>query len=254
MQKNHSIAKLNLYAYKFKMASIEFCVCIVLTIDLSFKSANRCLVTILIVDDHPFYRAGVKHFLSGTDFSHSIVLEASNGMEAINMAISKHPTIILLDFSMPDMDGYDVSRRILSINPAQRILVMTSYDEIALIQNFFSIGVKGFLTKSLDIDRLEEAIRSVLLGDYYYGTRYTEQIKSWLGQHAMAKIPYLHFTQRERELIRLMAKGFTNKEIASYWKISARTVETYRYDLMEKTGVITTAQLVAYAFSIGQLN
>lgn len=206
---------------------------------------------VLVADDHSLFRKGLIAALEQTCFGNSTVLQAVNGIEAIDQVLEHQPDIIFMDISMPVLNGYDASKRILGLRPDTRIIAITTFDEMPLILNLFRVGVKAFLNKNIEPEHLEESIRAVLIGDYYYHSRYDQQIARWLKDDLKKSVPYIEFTPREVDLVLLIAKGKTSSEIAAILELSARSVDTYRLALMAKVGVTNTSELVSFTFKTG---
>lgn len=146
------------------------------------------------------------------------------------------------------MNGFDAADQILSEKARTPIIVLTQFDEMPLILNFFKIGARAFLTKNIEVDEISTAMASVLNGDYYYHSRYDETISQWLMTGLRKKVPSIKFTTREMQLIVLMSKGRTTQEISDHLQLSFRSIETYRYQLIKKVDVKNTAELISYVY------
>jgi two-component system invasion response regulator UvrY len=210
-------------------------------------------LTILLADDHPLFRKGLEDIIRTTDYANAKFITASNGQEAVNAFKAGKPDLIFLDINMPVMNGFDAADRILGERAKIPIIVLTQFDEMPLILNFFKIGARAFLTKNIEVDEISNAITSVLNGDYYYHSRYDETISQWLMTGLRKKVPSIKFTTREMQLIMLMSKGRTTQEISDHLDLSFRSIETYRYQLIKKVDVKNTAELISYVYKNGIL-
>jgi len=207
--------------------------------------------TMLLVDDHLLFRAGLRKVFDQTEYGLSVFLEAGDGKEAVDIALREEVDLIFLDESMPELSGFDAAGRILASKPECKIIALTQFDEMPLIMNYFKLGVKGFLSKAIDAAQITEAARTVLDGNYYYHSKFDNQIRSWLSTGLRKGLPAIRFTEREVEVVIHLSKGRTNHEIAGILGIGRRTVETHRRDLILKTGVSNTASLLTFVFKNG---
>jgi DNA-binding NarL/FixJ family response regulator len=209
--------------------------------------------TILIADDHPLFRAGLRKIFDQTEYASSVFFEAGNGREAMDIALGQEVDLIFLDESMPELNGFDAAKRIFQHKPEINIVVLTQFDEIPLILNYFKLGAKGFLSKAIDAALITDATRTVLEGNYYYHSKFDSRIRSWLSDGLRKGLPAIRFTDREVEVVVHLSKGRTNLEIAGILDIGQRSVETYRRDLIYKTGANNTASLLTFVYKNGIL-
>lgn len=210
-------------------------------------------LTVLLADDHPLFRKGLEDIIRTTGYAGSRFVYASNGQEAVDAFNTHSPNLVFLDINMPVMNGFDAAEQILTARPGTPIIVLTQFDEMPLILNFFKIGARAFLTKNIEVDDISNAMSSVLNGDYYYHTRYDETISQWLMTGLRKKVPSIKFSDREMQIIMLMSKGKTTQEISDQLKLSFRSIETYRYQLIKKVDVNNTAELISYVYKNGIL-
>lgn len=209
---------------------------------------RKNVLSILIADDHPLFRKGLEDIIRTTEYSSANILFASNGLEAVSKCNAHPVDLIFLDVNMPEMNGYDAADAILESRPTVPIIVLTQFDEIPLILNFFKTGAKGFLTKNIEGKEIEIAMTTVLKGDYYYHSKFDETISAWLMSGLRKQIPSVRFSDREMQLIMLMSKGKTTQEISEQLGLSFRSIETYRYQLIKKINVANTAELITYVY------
>ncbi len=211
---------------------------------------------ILIVDDHGVVRSGLKLILSAEqDFE--LVGEAATGLEAVSLAATLEPDIVLLDIGMPGMNGLEAARLIRQRTPDVRIVILTVYDDEAYLQQFLEIGVAGYVLKQAADTELVAAIRAVQRGESFIYPSLTAQLISlYLKQSKPPPAPEdnpAELSPRETEVLRLVALGYTGQQIGDQLSISASTVETHRGHIMDKLGLKGRAQLVRYALSKGLL-
>lgn len=201
---------------------------------------------ILLADDHVVVREGLKNLLLQEGFE--IVGEVSNGREAIDLAKKLHPDVVVLDVSMPVLNGIDAARAIHLASPRTRTTLLTMYKEEQYVLEALRAGVQGYVLKSQAAADLIHAIRSTLQGETYLSPGISESVvKTALAQSA----PSNPLTPREREVLQLIAEGKTNKEISQQLGMSVKTVESHRRNLMVKLDIHETAGLVRYAMRIG---
>jgi len=207
-------------------------------------------INILVADDQPIFRKGLKDTIAATGLADRIY-EAGNGKEAIEIVQQKKVDLIFMDFIMPEVDGYDASKTILSHDPKIKIIVLTQYDEIPVILNFFAIGAVGFLTKAIDGDEIKPAILNVMKGNYYYHSKFDKDISLWLSGGLASRLPFIDFSNRDVQLMIQLSKGKTSIEIARLLKLRYKSVETFRHRLLNKTKVKNSAELVDYIYRNG---
>lgn len=204
----------------------------------------------LIAEDHGIYRKGLIKMLEDSGLAKSIVV-ATNGKEAIEQFKGTEIDLILMDYSMPVLNGYEASKIILRGKRKVKVIMLTQYDELPIILNAFKIGITGFLNKLSDEKEMIDAIRSVASGDYYFNSKFDTQINQWIKGGLDKNIPSIQFSVREIQIVTLMSRGKTSQEIASELGIKARTIETYRYDLIQKVQVKNASELISYVYRNG---
>jgi DNA-binding NarL/FixJ family response regulator len=201
---------------------------------------------ILIADDHAMIRDGLKNLIQASP-EYCIAGEAAGGSETLQKFETLNPDLLIMDISMPDLNGMEVSQQILTKHPDARILVFSMYDGEDYIGRCLEIGVKGYVLKSETGSELEYAIRAILKGGNYFSRhaqdvifrKYTQQIGRKRNREEQIKL-----TQREIEIVKLIAEGYTSQQMADKLFISPRTVETHRANLMKKVGVHNAIELV----------
>lgn len=204
-------------------------------------------VRILLADDHAVLRQGLRALLEREGFE--VVGEASDGWEAVKLCAKFRPDVALLDVTMPLLNGIDAAREIGKTSPATRLVLLTMHTEDHLVLESLRSGVRGYVLKTRAADELIQAIRAVCKGEMYL----TQSISRTIVQAFLAKdtLPDSPLTDRERQVLQLVAEGKTTKEIASLLGISVKTAESHRSNIMEKLNIHETAGLVRYAIRSG---
>jgi DNA-binding NarL/FixJ family response regulator len=207
-------------------------------------------VRILIVDDHDLMRRGVKALLQ-SHASWEVVGEAHTGREAVAKAEELKPDVVILDISMPDLNGIEAARRIRKSSPNTEVLILSVHYSDQLIRDILEAGVRGYIVKS-DSDRdLVIAVETLANHKPFFTPRATEVILgNFNGTRSTSELPESvrdRLTSREREIVQLLAEGKSSKEVASSLCISVKTAETHRANIMRKLQLHTVTDLVRYA-------
>lgn len=200
----------------------------------------------LIVEDHPIVSESLIRMISET-FSDMTCIHAATGSKGLAYLNGNHFDVVLLDINLPDMSGIDFCREALSRFPGIRILALTSMTQRHTVENVIQNGALGFVLKTSDTNDIIEGIRQVMDGKPYVGTGVRELIQR--KSQGSPELPVI--TKRESEILRLIAEGLTNQEIADKLFISSFTVDSHRKNLLLKLGVKNTAQLIKSALSLG---
>lgn len=204
-------------------------------------------ITIIVADDHAIVRQGTrKIFEELNDFQ--ILGEASNGKEAINLCIVKRPDILLLDLSMPDVNGIEVLKLIKSKVSDQKIVIFTAQSDLQYVKAALKHGADGYLTKSVDSNQLKESLKKVANGEKIISQDISYQLTSYL---MTEKKGTGNLTSREYEIMLLVAKGKSNHEVAKELCIAVRTVETHVANILKKLKLVNRTQISSYAYENG---
>lgn len=204
-------------------------------------------VQILLADDHQIVRDGMKVFLEREGYK--VNAEAQNGQEAIRLALKLQPDVVVLDITMPILNGLDAAREILHNAPATKAILLSMHDESKYVMEGLRIGVKGFVTKTHAAEDLLLAIRKALQGVTYVSPELSQAVFEAIQTKTdIVKDP---LTPRERQVLQLVAEGKTAKESAILLNISTKTAETHRARIMQKLDIHETAGLVRYAIRRG---
>jgi two-component system, NarL family, response regulator NreC len=206
-------------------------------------------VRILIADDHSLVRRGLRALIEGEP-GYTIVGEAVNGEETIRLVEELRPEIVLLDISMPGVNGIEITRTLHTAQPALCVLILTVHEDQSLLREAFAAGAMGYIVKRAADDELIRALQTVVRGELYiHPTMTSALIKAMMpsspppADEAVVE----PLTPRELEVLRLLAQGYTNREVAQQLNISIRTAEGHRANLMDKLGISSRLDLVEYA-------
>jgi DNA-binding NarL/FixJ family response regulator len=209
--------------------------------------------SVFIVEDHQLFREGLKALLNKRE-DIEIVGEAKDGLEAIQSIRKTKPDLILLDLSMPKIGGISVMKEVKRELPDTRVLTLTIHESDQYVLEAFEAGADGYCIKDASREELMLAIDSVLKGKTYISSDVSDQVMEGFlaGQRRLRKTArWETVTQREREVLKLLAEGFPNKEIADFLHISVKTVEKHRANVISKLDLHNVAQLTAYAIEKG---
>jgi DNA-binding NarL/FixJ family response regulator len=206
-------------------------------------------LNIFLVDDHKLFREGLKLLLQNIECVGEI-MEASNGLEFLATLEKTQPDIVFMDIEMPEMDGIETTRKAISLHPDLKIVALSMYGEEAYYVKMIESGVCGFLLKDSDIQEVESAIELVKEGKSYFSQDILFKILHKSSEKkSISKNSDL--TEREKEVLYLICKGFSNHEIADKLLLSKRTIDKHRENLLLKTDSNNTASLVIYAIKNG---
>lgn len=208
---------------------------------------------VLIADDHAVVREGIRHVLdAASDFE--IVAEAASGTEALRLAEKLTPHVVVLDISMPDGTGFETLAELRRSVPAARVLILSIHDDPRYVLESVRAGAHGYLCKDSPPAELRDAIRALHRGETYYSPAVAQRLSA-AQQADNLRVErtsrFSSLTPRERDVLRGIIKGLTNKEIAAHLEISARTVESHRESLMQKLDVKHVAALTRLALEEG---
>lgn len=210
-------------------------------------------IRILIADDHGILRAGLRNLLT-PDSDMQVVGEAADGSEAVRLALRLQPDLVLMDISMPNMGGIDALQQITEKLPGCRVLMLTVHEDEGLLRKAIRAGASGYLIKRAAESELISAVRTAMRGDLYIHPAMNRVLlRDLVPAGASARPTENTLTHREIEVLRLVARGYTNNQIADSLSISPRTVEGHRANLMAKLNLRRRVELVEYAEQHGLL-
>jgi DNA-binding NarL/FixJ family response regulator len=201
---------------------------------------------VLIADDHPLMRAGLRERLTRTGTGIEVVGEASDGQEAYELAGRLRPDVVLLDIAMPGVNGIDATRKIKAAWPQIGILILTAYDDEQYVYALIDAGAAGYLLKTTDGSALADAVHRIQQGEAVLSPAITEKIVNRIkrGGGAPSRLPSNPLSQREREVLALAAQGASNKLIARDLKVSVRTVHAHMRNIFGKLEVASRTEAV----------
>ena len=216
----------------------------------------RDTIKIILADDHRIFRKGLKSLLSEKE-NIEVLAEADNGAEALEAARRYKPKIVIMDIGMPKMDGIEATRQIRERLPDTEVVILSMHAKKAYIDQVLKAGAKGYVLKDSDEENLIAAINTVFNGGYYLDSPIADQVLSdYFGSKSKRKIKEQSdpLSEREKEVLRLLAQGHTNQEVADILCISRKTVENHRANIVRKTGVQGQVGLTKYAARIGLID
>jgi len=211
---------------------------------------------LFLVEDHQLFREGVKAMLVGRE-EWEVIGEAADGLEAIRLIQKTKPDLVLLDLSMPRMNGFSVLREIKRATPEIKVLVLSIHETDQFVLQAFESGADGYAIKDSSRDELKLSIQTVLDGKKYVNPSMAVNVLDGYlngGTHLKAKSALDSVTHREREVLKLLGEGYQNKEIAAMLHISLKTVEKHRANIMGKLDLHNAASLTAFAFENGLIS
>ena len=202
---------------------------------------------IIIVDDHVIFRQGLKSLLASERIA-TVIGEASNGKEYLELLSTLKPDLVLMDIDMPHMNGMEATQKSLAMHPDLKIIAFTMFGDEDYYYKMIDLGVKGFLLKSSGISELEKAISEVLGGESYFSNEILRKIINKLSHKDTAKkVKNIGLTAREMDVLEQICLGLNNDEIADKLFISPKTVKSHRSNLLVKTNCSNSTKLILYA-------
>ncbi len=207
------------------------------------------MTRILLADDHGIVRQGLRAVLA-REPSLEVIGESSDGREAVRLAEALQPNIVIMDISMPQLNGLEAAKQIVKASPRTHIIILSMHSDETYLIRALQAGVKGYLLKESAEEDLIRAVRMVAQGKTFFSPAVTNALLADYMrdmQQRNLRDSYDLLTERERELLQLLAEGKSNKEAATVLDVSTNTVETHRTNLMQKLGLHNTAEIVLYA-------
>lgn len=209
------------------------------------------MIRILLADDHALVRHGFRMILAA-QADMEVAGEAGNGREAVELAEKLKPDVVIMDVTMPELNGIEATRRLIELSPRTRVLALSMHKDAVYVREILRAGARGYLLKdSADADLLA-AVRAVAKGEGYLSPGVSDAVLSDYRRHVTDPVDLL--TTREREVLQLIAEGKTNKEIATHLTLSVYTVEAHRGRVMEKLNLHSTGELVRFAVRSGLID
>lgn len=214
--------------------------------------------TVLIVDDHPLFREGLKSLIARNP-AFQVIGEAGSGGDALLMARELKPDLAIVDISLPDKSGIEVTRELGAVLPQVKVMIVSMHSKIDTITEAFRAGAAGYVVKDSAADKVVQGIEAVCRGEYFLDSSLSQSVVKRLVAfpEKEAKITdsgYNTLTSREQEIMRLLAEGLTPKEIGAKLFISTKTVENHRFSIMGKLNLHSSIELVRYAAKLGLID
>jgi DNA-binding NarL/FixJ family response regulator len=209
------------------------------------------IIRILLADDHAVVRQGFGRILAAQP-DLEVIGEAGNGREAVELADQLKPDVVVMDLSMPELNGIEATRRLVKAAPRIRVLALSMHKDAVYVREILRAGAQGFLLKDANDQDLLAAVRAVGQGQGYISPSVSEAVLSDYRRHVTDPIDLL--TSREREVLQLIAEGKTNKEIAAVLNLSVYTVDAHRGRIMEKLNLHSTSEIVRFAMRNGLID
>ncbi len=212
-------------------------------------------ITLILADDHTMVRSGLRMLLE-TQSDMWIIGEAENGVEAVQKVLALRPDVVLMDVQMPDMNGIEATRAIKKVAPETAVLALTIYEDDQYFFEMLKAGASGYVPKRAAPDDLVNAIRTVALGDVFlYPTLASRLVQDFVNRQGI-EAPSVSgdITAREQEVLTLIAEGLTNAVIGEQLKISVKTVDRHRENIMRKLNMHNRVELVKYAIRVGLID
>jgi two-component system, NarL family, response regulator NreC len=211
-------------------------------------------IRVLVADDHTIVRDGLVALLNGSGDC-QVVGQAADGMSTVELALKTQPDVVVVDISMPKLNGIEVVRRLTKELEKTRILVLTMHAEEEYVMHVVRAGAAGFLLKDSASAEMLAAVRALAAGRGYFGTHASKVLAQQVQKpHAPLEDPYRDLTSREREVFHLIVEGMTTKEIARQLGTSTKTAENHRFRVLDKLGARNTAELIRYAARHGLMD
>lgn len=205
-------------------------------------------IRILLADDHDLVRAGIRSLVRGVE-GMEVVAEAGDGREALRLVRIHQPDVVLMDIAMPGLNGLDATARIVKVSPQPAVIILSMHATREYVLEALQAGASGYVLKNAAVDELETAIRTVARGGKYLTPSVSGQLIA--GVTGASESAAAALTQRQREVLQLVAEGRSTREIAELLHVSVKTVETHRAQLMDRLGIYDVAGLVRYAIRTG---
>jgi len=211
-------------------------------------------VTVLLAEDHTVVREGLRKLLAA-ESDIEVVGEAATGRQAVEMTLKLRPAVVIMDIAMPVLNGLEATRRIRQAVPDTRVLILSAHDDDAYVESVTALGAAGYLVKQTSARFLAEAIREVKKGNTFFSAaidnRRRRRSQGSLDRKGLPKEKSVRLSERESEVLQMVAEGAANKQIAAELDISIKTVEKHRDHLMQKLDIHDTAGLTRYAIKTG---
>lgn len=210
-------------------------------------------IRIVVVEDHALVRSGLRALLDGRDDA-EVIGEAADGRSGVETVLSTAPDLVLMDVSLPEMNGIEATRRILAERPETRVVMLSMHSEDEYVYRSLRAGAAGYVLKAHDEEVLDEALESAMRGNVYLSPGISRSVVDRYmegGADELPVSPLELLTPRQREVLQMVAEGNTSREVAEKLDVSPRTVEAHRADIMDRLGIRDVTGLVRFAVRAG---
>ena len=209
-------------------------------------------IKVLLADDHVMMRGGLRMVLEQNP-ELSVIGEAEDGRETVRLVKKLAPDVVIMDIAMPDMNGIEATRQILADRPVIKVIALSMHSDRHFVSEMLKAGASAYLVKQCALDELFIAIKTVMKGQTYLSPCISGVVVEYILRNKLKTeaTVFSTLTDREREVLQLMAEGRTSKEIATHLNLSIKTIETHRMNIMEKLNIHTVAELTKYAIREG---
>ncbi len=209
------------------------------------------MINIVLADDHVLVRQGVRMMLETCPDEFKVVGEVSNGKELLDLA-KKHPAdVYIVDISMPLLNGVEAVAKLTRLDRNAKVLILSMYDDRVSVEKAVKAGARGFVIKVANAEELLEAVREVAAGRFYFGGKISKFLVQGFLEKQAPKKDNRHLTNKEKEILQLIAEGYSSKQIAKHFTLSLNTIHVHRNNIMRKLGIHKQAELVRYALKEG---
>ncbi|MDD2773458.1 MAG: response regulator transcription factor [Elusimicrobiales bacterium] len=210
-------------------------------------------IQVIIADDHAVVRDGIKAIIEHKDKDIKVTGEASDGKELLELAKAKPADVYIVDISMPVLNGVEATRRLLKAEPKSRVIMLSMHDDSMSVEKSLKAGARGFIVKASNSDEILQAIHEVCAGRFYLCAKVSKYVvQGFLGQTSSTiETSRVELTPKEREILQLIAEGYSSKEIAQEFGLSLNTVHVHRNNIMRKLDIHKQADLIRYALKEG---
>lgn len=209
-------------------------------------------IKIVLADDHAIVRDGVRAVLERKGKDMEVVAEIANGKDLVDYAAANDADIYVVDISMPILNGIESVQRIMKIKPESKVVMLSMYDDRVSVEKSLKAGARGFIVKVSTADEIVDAINEVSAGRFYLCSKVSKYIvQGFLGKSTARKRDVTGLTPKEKEVLQLIAEGYSSKQIAKTFNLSLNTIHVHRNNIMKKLGIHKQAELVRYAIKEG---
>ncbi|MDY3911493.1 MAG: response regulator transcription factor [Elusimicrobiaceae bacterium] len=209
-------------------------------------------IKIVLADDHAIVRQGVRAVLEKLGKNMEVVAEIANGKDLVDYAAKTPADVYVVDISMPLLNGIEATERIVKNDPEAKVVMLSMYDDRVSVEKSLKAGAKGFIVKVSTADEIVDAIEEIAAGRFYLCSKVSKYIvKGFLGKTSARKRDSTGLTPKEKEVLQLIAEGYSSKQIAKTFNLSLNTIHVHRNNIMKKLGIHKQAELVRFALKEG---